>query len=274
MNTDTKARAMRETSTSTADHDTADMRRPDHFRLDDKVVVITGASSGLGVAFARACAQAGADVVVAARRTDRLEATVGLVEDAGRQGLAVAADVANADDCRAIVTAAVERFGRIDVLVNNAGIEDHDPASRVSLDTFRRIMDVNVTACFVLAQAAAPVMPAGSSIVNVSSVLGHTTLDAPSTAYSTSKAAVLGLTRTLARQWTGRKGIRVNSLLPGFFPSEMTDGTPHALLQDRLVMGRFGRPEELASALVFLASDASSYITGAELVVDGGLLLT
>jgi NAD(P)-dependent dehydrogenase (short-subunit alcohol dehydrogenase family) len=254
--------------------DTPGTHRPDRFRLDDKVVLITGGSSGLGVAFAQSCADAGADVVVAARRADRLEATVSLVEEAGRQGLAVAADVSHADDCRRVVAAAVERFGRIDVLVNNAGIEDHDPASRLSPDSFQRVMDVNVTACFLLAQAAAPAMPAGSSIINVSSVLGHTTLDLPSTAYSTSKAAVLGLTRTLARQWTGRKGIRVNSLVPGFFPSEMTDGLPPGLLQDRLVMGRFGRPEELASALLFLASDASSYVTGTELVVDGGLLLT
>jgi NAD(P)-dependent dehydrogenase (short-subunit alcohol dehydrogenase family) len=246
----------------------------DPFRLDDKVVVVTGASSGLGVAFAHACAGAGADVVVAARRADRLADTVELVRAAGREGLAVSADVAQAEDCQAVVAAAVERFGRVDVLVNNAGIEDHDPASRLSLESFQQVLDVNVTACFVVAQAAAKVMPAGSSIVNVSSVLGHTTLDAPSTAYSTSKAAVLGLTRSLARQWTGRKGIRVNSLLPGFFPSEMTSGVPDDLLAHRLVMGRFGRPEELASALVFLASDASSYMTGAELVVDGGLLLT
>ena len=265
---------MTTTYASPSAREMGDAHRLDRFRLDDKVVLITGASSGLGVAFAESCARAGADVVVAARRADRLEATVGLVEKAGRRGVAVPADVSDADDCRRIVSTAVERFGRIDVLVNNAGIEDHDPASRLSPDFFRRVMDVNVTACFLLAQAAAPVMPEGSSIINVSSVLGLTTLDAPSTAYSTSKAAVLGLTRTLARQWTGRKGIRVNSLVPGFFPSEMTDGLPPGLLEDRLVMGRFGRPEELASALLFLACDASSYITGTELVVDGGLLLT
>jgi NAD(P)-dependent dehydrogenase (short-subunit alcohol dehydrogenase family) len=248
--------------------------RIDRFRLDDKVVVITGASSGLGVAFAQACAEAGADVVVAARRADRLDETVRLVEAAGRNALAVPADVAVDDDCRQVIAAAVERFGRVDVLVNNAGIEDHEPASRLALESFRRVMDVNVTACFAMAQAAAAVMEPGSSIVNLSSVLGHTTVDLPSTAYSTSKAALLGLTRTLARQWTGRKGIRVNSLVPGFFPSEMTEGVPREFLDPRLAMGRFGRPEELASALVFLASDASSYITGTELVVDGGFLLS
>jgi NAD(P)-dependent dehydrogenase (short-subunit alcohol dehydrogenase family) len=249
-------------------------RALDRFRLDDRVVVVTGASSGLGVAFAQACAEAGADVVVAARRKDRLADTVHRVERAGRAGLAVEADIAIESDCRAVVAAAVERFGRIDVLVNNAGIEDHDPASRLSLDTFRRVIDVNLTACFVLSQEAAAVMPRGSSIINVSSILAQTTFDAPHTAYSASKAGVLGLTRTLARQWTGRKGIRVNAVLPGLFPTEMTDGTPETIFEGRLPMGRFGRPDELAAAVLFLASDASSYVTGAELVVDGGLVLT
>ena len=258
----------------TGDPDGTSLPVLDRFRLDGKVVVVTGASSGLGVAFAVACAQAGADVVVAARRADRLQDTVALVERTGRQALAVSADVSVEDDCRAVVSAAVERFGHVDVLVNNAGIEDHDPASRLARADFDRVMDVNVTACFLMARAAATVMPAGSSIVNVSSVMGLTTMDFPSTAYSTSKAAVLGLTRSLARQWTLRKGIRVNALLPGFFPSEMTAGLPHELIEHRLVMARFGVPEELASAMVFLASDASSYMTGSELVVDGGLLLT
>ncbi|MFW0796793.1 SDR family oxidoreductase [Gordonia sp. CPCC 205515] len=244
------------------------------FRLDDKVVLITGASSGLGVAFARACAGAGADIVVAARRADRLAETVELVESLGRRALAVPADVTGPDDCRKLVDAAVAQFGRIDVLVNNAGIEDHAPATRLPIDEFQRVLDVNVTACFALAQAAAPAMPSGSSIVNISSVMSRTTMDFPSTGYSTSKAALNGLTRTLARQWSGRKQIRVNALLPGFFPSEMTDNVALDLLENRVVMGRLGRPEELSAALVFLASDASSYITGTELVVDGGLLLS
>ncbi|HEY5856326.1 MAG TPA: SDR family oxidoreductase [Aldersonia sp.] len=252
----------------------ASVTKKDLFRLDGKVVLITGASSGLGVEFARACAEAGADIVVAARRVDRLAQTVEMVEATGRAGLAVESDVSNPDDCRVAVAAAMDRFGRVDVLINNAGIEDHDPASRLPMESFQRVMDVNVTACFVMAQAAAAAMPAGSSIINVSSVMGRTTLEFPSTAYSTSKAAVLGLTRTLARQWSGRKGIRVNSLLPGFFPSEMTAGLPAEALGGRLVMGRLGRPEELAAAVVFLASDASSYITGTEIVVDGGLLLS
>ncbi|WP_419197177.1 SDR family NAD(P)-dependent oxidoreductase [Mycolicibacterium austroafricanum] len=246
----------------------------ERFRLDDKVVVITGGSSGLGVAFAQACAESGADVVVAGRRFDRLQQTVALVCDIGREGVAVPADVATEHGCRTIVDTAVQRFGRIDVLVNNAGIEDHAPASRLHVDDFRRVLDVNVTGGFLLAQRAATVMPHGSSIVNVGSVLAHTTIDVPTTAYSTSKAAILGLTHSLSRQWSGRKGIRVNALLPGWFPSEMTDTLAIEAIEQRLVMGRMGEPAELAAALVFLASDASSYMTGSELTVDGGFRLT
>ena len=259
------------TSTISAQSATATAQSPpDRFRLDE-VVVITGASSGLGVAFAQACAEAGADIVVAARRAHLLQATLDKVTEAGGSGIAVAADVCVPDDCRNVVEAAVERFGRIDVLVNNAGIEDHAPASRLALAEFENVLAVNLTACFSMAQAVVPAMGPGSSIVNVASIMAHTTLDAPTTAYTTSKAGLIGLTRSLARQWSGRKGIR---LLPGFFPSEMTDGMPDELVGHRLVMARFGDPAELAAAMVFLASDASSYMTGSELVVDGGFLLT
>jgi len=262
------------TSTISARSATATAQSPpDRFRLDE-VVVITGASSGLGVAFAQACAEAGADIVVAARRAHLLQATLDKVTEAGGSGIAVVADVCVPDDCRNVVEAAVERFGRIDVLVNNAGIEDHAPASRLALAEFENVLAVNLTACFSMAQAVVPAMGPGSSIVNVASIMAHTTLDAPTTAYTTSKAGLIGLTRSLARQWSGRKGIRVNALLPGFFPSEMTDGMPDELVGHRLVMGRFGDPAELAAAMVFLASDASSYMTGSGLVVDGGFLLT
>jgi NAD(P)-dependent dehydrogenase (short-subunit alcohol dehydrogenase family) len=245
----------------------------DRFRLDDRVVVITGGSSGLGVGFAQACAQAGACVVVAARRIDRLTDTVDLITGAGREGLAVAADISIEQDCRRIVESAMARFGRIDILVNNAGIADGTPASRLAAEDFRRVLEVNVIGCFWMAQACAAVMAPGSSIVNIASILGVTTIDLPSTAYSASKAALLGLTRSLARQWTSRKGIRVNAVLPGFFPSEMGDGLDAERIADRLVMGRLGDPDELAAAVVFLASDASSYMTGSELVVDGGFTL-
>jgi NAD(P)-dependent dehydrogenase (short-subunit alcohol dehydrogenase family) len=247
----------------------------DRFRLDDKVVVITGASSGLGVAFAVACAEAGANVVVAARRAEKLADTVALIEATGREALAVSADVSNESDCQRVVEETMARFGRVDVLVNNAGIGEHNFATRLSTADFQRVIDVNLTACFWTAKAAAAVMQPGSSIVNVASVMAHTTIEGmPTTAYSASKAGLLGLSRSLARQWTGRRGIRVNSLLPGFFPTEMTEELPEQVIAHRLVAGRLGDPQELAAALVFLASDASSYVTGAELVVDGGLLLS
>lgn len=245
----------------------------DRFRLDDRVVIITGASSGLGVAHAQACAEAGAHVVIAARRADRLEATLKLVRDTGREGLAVAADVSKEEDCRRIVETAVGRFGHVDVLVNNAGIANSTPASALPGGEFQRVLDVNVTACFNMARACAAVMEPGSSIVNVASVMGLSTIEVPSAAYSASKAAVLGLTRALAREWTPAKGIRVNAILPGFFPSEMTPTQAAGMLRGRLVMGRLGNPDELSPAVVFLASQASSYMTGSELVVDGGFLL-
>jgi NAD(P)-dependent dehydrogenase (short-subunit alcohol dehydrogenase family) len=247
----------------------------DRFRLDGKVVVITGASSGLGVAFAVACAEAGADIVVAARRADKLADTVALIEATGREALAVSADVANESDCRRIVDETMARFGRLDVLVNNAGVGEHNFATRLSTTDFQRVIDVNLTACFSTAKAAAAVMPPGSSIINVASIMAHTTVEGmPTTAYSASKAGLLGLTRSLARQWTGRKGIRVNALLPGFFPTEMTEELPEQVIAQRLLTGRLGDPQELSAALVFLASDASSYVTGVELVVDGGFLLS
>jgi NAD(P)-dependent dehydrogenase (short-subunit alcohol dehydrogenase family) len=247
----------------------------DRFRLDGKVVVVTGASSGLGVAFAVACAEAGADVAIAARRAERLADTVALIKAAGGDALAISADVAIEADCQRVVDETVAHFGRLDVLVNNAGTSERHFATRLSTDDFQRVIDVNLTGCFWLAKAAAGVMQPGSSIVNVASIMAHTTVEGmPTTAYAASKAGLLGLTRALARQWTGRKGIRVNALLPGFFPSEMTQELPAPVIADRLVTGRLGDPQELAAALVFLASDAGGYVTGAELVVDGGFLLS
>ena len=248
----------------------------DRFRLDDKVAVVTGASSGLGVAFAQALAEAGADVALGARRADRLEDTARLVRSAGRQAVTVATDVARRDDCFALVNAAKEAFGRVDVLVNNAGIGTAVPATRETEEEFRAVLDVNLSGCYWMAQAAAAQMRRGGSIVNISSVLGLVTAGLPQAAYSASKAGLLGLTRDLAVQWTGRKGIRVNALAPGFFVSEMTDQYAEGYLEgqmEKLPAGRPGDPEELAAALVFLASDAGGYVTGQCLTVDGGLTI-
>ena len=245
----------------------------DLFSLTGKVAVITGASSGLGVAFAEGFAQAGADVALGARRVDKLGKTAELVEAAGRTAVSVATDVASPEACQALVDAAMQELGRVDVLINNAGIGTAVPATRESPDDFRRVIDVNLNGCYWMAQACGRVMQPGSSIINISSVLGLTTAGLPQAAYAASKAGLIGLTRDLAQQWTGRKGIRVNAIAPGFFASEMTDQYPEGYLesqQARILVGRKGDPRELAATAVFLASDAAGYITGQTLPITGG----
>jgi NAD(P)-dependent dehydrogenase (short-subunit alcohol dehydrogenase family) len=252
------------------------MTVPDLFRLDGRVAVITGASSGLGVAFAQGLAEAGADVALGARRADRLADTAQLVEGIGRRALAVATDVSDPDSCTALVQAAMDEFGRVDILVNNAGIGTAVPATRETPEQFRSVIDVNLNGCYWMAQACGRVMQPGSSIINISSVLGLTTAGLPQAAYAASKAGLIGLTRDLAAQWTGRKGIRVNALAPGFFVSEMTEHYPPDYLpsqQQRIPAGRTGDPRELAATVVFLASAAAGYITGQTLAVDGGMTI-
>lgn len=248
----------------------------ERFRLDGRVAVVTGASWGLGVDFAKGLAEAGADVVIAARRVARLESTKALVEAEGRRCLAIPCDITKVEDCQAVADAAMAGFGHVDVLVNNAGIGTAHPALREHPDDFRRVIDINLNGSYWMAQACGCVMQPGSSIVNIGSVLGSTTAGLPQAAYSASEAAVIGLTRDLAQQWTGRRGIRVNALAPGFFLSEMTgayaDGYLDQMLE-RVPTGRLGDPWELTAA-VFLASDAASYVTGVLLPVDGGLLIT
>jgi NAD(P)-dependent dehydrogenase (short-subunit alcohol dehydrogenase family) len=163
------------------------------------------------------------------------------------------------------------------VLVNNAGVGTAVPATRESPEQFRQVIDVNLNGSYWMAQACGRVMQPGSAIVNIGSVLGSTTAALPQAAYASSKAAIIGLTRDLAQQWTGRKGIRVNALAPGFFASEMTDQYPDGYLDQmmwRVPSGRKGEAEELVAACLFLASDAGSYVTGVTLPVDGGLLTT
>jgi NAD(P)-dependent dehydrogenase (short-subunit alcohol dehydrogenase family) len=249
----------------------------DRFKLDGKVAIVTGATSGLGVAFAEGLADAGADVAICGRRAERLEGTKAKVEAHGRRCVAVPADVANPDDCTRLVEATVSELGRVDVLINNAGIGTAVPATRETPEQFRQVVDINLNGSYWMAQACGRAMKDGGSIINIGSVLGSTTAGLPQAAYAATKASIIGLTRDLAQQWTGRKGIRVNALAPGFFASEMTEQYPDGYLDQmkwRIPAGRTGDPRELTAALLFLASDASSYVTGALLPVDGGMLTT
>jgi len=244
------------------------------YRLDGKVCIVTGASSGFGDRFARVLSAAGAKVVVAARRRDRLDELVAELPDA----LAIQCDVSSDDECKKLIDESIARYGRVDVLVNNAGITDAvHPAEEANIDLFRKVVDVNLNSCFLLSALAAQDMLTRQegSIINVASVHGLVA-SAPNLqpAYAASKAGLVNLTRELAVQWA-KRGIRVNVLCPGYFETELTqvmfdDEKSSSWIARNASMGRGGTPEELDGALLFLASAASSYVTGVPLPVDGG----
>lgn len=247
------------------------------FRLDGRVVVVTGASSGIGVRFARVLHAAGASVVVAARRLDRLAE---LATDLPGV-VALRCDVGDMDDCERLIDAVLAERGRIDVLVNNAGTNVEAAPEDETPQEWRSVMAVNLDGLFRLSQLAAKRSmldrsePPGGVIVNVASVLGHVSSGRLQQAsYAASKGAVVNLTRELAVLWA-RRGVRVNALCPGWFASEMT--TPllgheggQGYIRQRTPLGRTGREDELDGALLFLCSDASSFMTGQSLIIDGG----
>ena len=238
-----------------------------------QVALVTGAASGIGLATAKAFAEAGAGLVLGARRVEKMALTAALVEQAGRRSYLRKTDVADPEQCQQLVDAAMAEFGRVDVLINNAGVGTAVPATRETPEEFRAVIDVNLNGSFWMAQACARVMQPGSAIINIASVLGLTTGGLPQAAYSASKAGVIGLTRDLAQQWSGRKGIRVNAIAPGFFASEMTDDLKPGYLDSlmpRVVLGRLGEAAELAATAVWLASPAAGYVTGQVVAVDGG----
>jgi hypothetical protein len=242
------------------------------FHLDGKIALVTGASSGLGMRFAKVLAASGATVVVAARRQMLLEE---LAQQIG--GVAVPTDLKSTRDREALIDQVRQRFGRLDILVNNAGISRIAPAEQEELDAFREVVELNLIAQFALTQLAARIMLAtgSGSIINIASISALVGVgQLPQAAYAASKGALVSMTRELAAQWA-RRGVRVNALAPGWFPTELTqeffrDERSLAWLHRRVPMGRAGSASELDGALLFLASDASSYVTGQVIAIDGG----
>lgn len=249
----------------------------EQFDLTGKTAVVTGGSRGLGREMAEGLAEAGASLVLCARRAEWLEETV---SDFAARGFAVTGktcDVSKPDEVDAVIEHAVKEFGSVDILVNNAGVSWGAMPEDMPLEKWQQVIDVNLTGCFLFAQAAGREMLKnnGGSIINVSSIAGITSsANGPFYAgYVASKAGLIGLTRELAASW-GRKGIRVNAIAPGFFHSRLADAVIDIYersIQENNVIPRVGNEGELKGVAVFLASDASSYITGQTIAVDGGM---
>jgi NAD(P)-dependent dehydrogenase (short-subunit alcohol dehydrogenase family) len=250
----------------------------DLWDLSGRTAIVTGASSGLGVTFSEALAEAGANVVVAARRADRLQELAGRIEAGGGRALAVTCDVADSEQVAEMTRAAVERFGRLDILVCNAGTTgDAGPmAEKLPHELFEQTVRVNLLGVWYCCRDVGAVMleQGSGAIINVSSTAGVGGVQHFPPAYQATKAAVINLTRNLALSWAGR-GVRVNALAPGWFPSEMASPFIEAPVYGEHILrheptGRVGDPAELVGPLLFLASDASSRVIGETLVVDGG----
>jgi NAD(P)-dependent dehydrogenase (short-subunit alcohol dehydrogenase family) len=245
------------------------------YRLEDRVVIVTGASSGLGRWLAKGLDRAGARLVLTARRADRVQG----VADGLRSAIAIPGNIANDSDRIRLVEQAHATFGRIDGVVNNAGILNFGRAVDETAEDVRRLLDVNVVGPFDLARRCVEHMRAagGGSVVNITSMsaIVATGLTVPSAGYCASKAALAHLTRELAVQW-GRHNIRVNAVAPGMFPTEMTGGREELpdFFSSRLALRRPGRPQDIVGAVQYLLSDASAYVTGQQLPVDGGRTIT
>jgi len=246
------------------------------FDLRGRVAIVTGGSRGLGAEFAEGLAEAGASVMLCARRDEWLVPGVESLRGRGFAVHATRCDVSNIEQVQAVIDTTVERFGQIDILVNNAGVSWGERPEAMTLAQWQKVIDTNLTGAFLFSQAAGREMLKRhyGRIINIASIAGlQGNVNGPYYAgYAASKAGLMGLTRELAASW-GRHGIRVNAIAPGFFPSRLSE-TSITLVEDGIrkttPLGRVGQPGELKGVAVFLASDASNYITGQTIVVDGG----
>ena len=246
------------------------------FDLTGRVAIVTGGSRGLGAEFAEGLAEAGASLMLCARRDEWLVPGVESLRGRGFTVYAMRCDVSDPEQVQAVVDATVERFGTVDILVNNAGVSWGERPETMTLAQWQKVIDINLTGTFICSQAAGRQMLKRryGRIVNIASIAGlQGNVNGPYYAgYAASKAGLMGLTRELAASW-GPQGVRVNAIAPGFFPSRMSDSSIK-LVEDGIrkttPLGRVGRPGELKGVAVFLASDASSYITGQTIIVDGG----
>lgn len=249
------------------------------FDLTGKTAIVTGGSRGLGREMAEGLAEAGANLMLCARREEWLNETLEEFRGRGFRAEGKICDVSKAEDIQATVDETVQKFGKIDILINNAGISWGAMPEDMPLEKWQKVLDVNLTGCFLFAQIAGREMlkRKSGSIINITSVSGLTSsANGPFYAgYAASKAGLIGLTRELAASW-GRKGIRVNAIAPGFFHSRLADAVIDIYersIQEANAIPRIGNEGELKGAAVFLASDASSYITGQTIVVDGGMTI-
>jgi NAD(P)-dependent dehydrogenase (short-subunit alcohol dehydrogenase family) len=257
------------------------MSLEDLFGLRDKIALVTGGGRGIGKTIAEAYLEAGATVAITGRRVAYLDQAVAEFASRGFECLSVVADVSTSDGVQSSVSTVLEHFGRIDVLVNNAGQTWGEPTETLPLEKWQQVIDVNLTGLFRMSQEVGRHMlesGQGSRIINIASVAGLSAGDpeaAKTIAYNTSKAGVIAFTRTLAQEW-GTRGILVNAIAPGWFPTRMAAATIEAnreRFEKRAALGRLGDLDELKGVAIFLAAKASSYVTGQTIVVDGGTVL-